>query len=284
MYGVVSPTSTGAPDPRASHTTVSISCWARSGPSSRSTASSASSHSCVSWGSASLAITAMSVVLEILGVVVADVRQIRQHHAQVMAERLLGGVRLAAADCVDHGLVLVDHLGDVAWLSQAQTAHTVEVPVRASHNRPRDRPAAELAQRVVKFVVEREEGVGVVVRGLLARDQRVQFGHVARVGALRSEANSRALERFAQELRVVHAGHADAAHERAELRDNLDQLVVAQPGHGFAYRGAAHAQELGQLVLGDLAAGLKLGADDRVTQAVVDRRACTGARSARDWP
>src|SRR3954468_16497879 len=158
-YGVVSPTSTGAPDPRASHTTVSIRCWARSGPSSRRTASSAASHSCVSWGSASREITAMSVVLEILGVGCADVWQVRQDHAQVVAERFLGGVRLAAADRVDHRLVLLDHLGDVARLGQAQAAHAVEMPVRARDDRPCDRAAAQLAERRMQLIVEAEEPI-----------------------------------------------------------------------------------------------------------------------------
>src|SRR3954471_6926411 len=156
-YGVVSPTSTCAPEPRASLTTLSISCWARSGPSSRSTASSASSHSWVSWGSTSRGITAMSVVLEVLGVVVADVWQVRENHAQVVTKRVLGGVGLAAADGGDDGLVLFDHLGDVAGLGQAQAAHTVQVPVRARDNRPCDRAPAELAQARMKLVVEHEE-------------------------------------------------------------------------------------------------------------------------------
>src|SRR4051794_17641705 len=156
-YGVATPTSMLAQEPRASLTTVSSRCCARSGPSSRRTASSASSHSLVSWGSRSCGITAMSVVLEVLGVVGADVWQVRQDHAQVMTQGVLGGIRLAAADCVDHGLVLVDHLGDVARLGQAQAAHPVQVPVRASDNRPRDRAAAQLAERGVQLVVQHVE-------------------------------------------------------------------------------------------------------------------------------
>src|SRR3954467_2831702 len=97
-----------APDPRPPFPTVSSSCWARSGPSSRRTASSASSHSCVSWGSTSCGITAMSVVLEVLGVGCADVWEVRKDHAQVVAQSVLGGVGLATANSVDDGLVLLD--------------------------------------------------------------------------------------------------------------------------------------------------------------------------------
>src|SRR6476659_11294860 len=97
-----------APEPRASCTTVSSNCWARSGPSSRRTASSASSHSCVSWGSRSFGMTAISLVLEVLGVVVADVGQVREDHAQVMAERCLRLVGIALCDRGDYDFVLDD--------------------------------------------------------------------------------------------------------------------------------------------------------------------------------
>src|SRR5947209_9422563 len=124
-YGVVRPTSTGAPDSRASPTTASISCWARSGPSSRITASRASSHSRVSCGSVSRGITAMSVVLEVLGVVVANVRQVRQDHAQVVTECLFGGVTVVTGNRANHLLVLVDHFSDVARVRQAQPADAI---------------------------------------------------------------------------------------------------------------------------------------------------------------
>src|SRR5436190_3168806 len=209
-YGVVSPTSTWAPDPRASLTTLSISCWARSGPSSRRTASSASSHSCVSWGSVSRAITAMSVVLEVLGVVSTDRRQVRQDHAQVVAKRELGPIGVVGAHGVDDGVVLVDHLCDVARLGEAQTAHTVQVPVRARDNRPGDRAAAHLAECRVEPIVEHVEAACVrrVASALLVRDQGVELGDVGAVCALGGEADGGALERLAQELRVVDAGDA----------------------------------------------------------------------------
>src|SRR4051794_16773659 len=260
-YGVATPTSMLAQEPRASLTTVSSRCCPRSGPSSRRTASSASSHSCVSWGSASRGITAMSVVLEVLGVVGPDVWQVRQDHAQVVAESSLGGVGLVAADGIDHGLVLADHLGDVARLGQAQAAHSIEMPVRALHNRPRDRAAAHLAECRMQQIVEDVEraGVGGVAGGLLARDDRAELDDVGAVRALGGQADCGALERLAQELRVVDSGHADRADEGAELRDDLDELVVAQARERLADGGPADAELLGDLVLGDLPAGLELG-------------------------
>src|SRR5204862_1130384 len=59
------------------------------------------------------------VVLEVLGVVVANRRQVREDHAQVVAERIFGGVGVAGPDSVDDRLVLLDHFSDVAWLGQA---------------------------------------------------------------------------------------------------------------------------------------------------------------------
>ena len=131
----------------------------------------------------------------------------------------------------------------------------------------------------MQLVVEREElaGVAEVARVLLLRNEVLELRDVVAVGALCREANRRALERLAQELRVVDAGHADAADEGAELRDDPDELVVAQPRERLAHRRAADAELVGDLVLRDLPPGLELGRDDRVAHCVVDREAGTAA-------
>src|SRR4051794_6989182 len=226
----------------------------------------------------------MSVVLEILGVGCADVWQVRQDHAQVVAERFLGGIRFAAADGVDDGLVLLDHLGDVARLGQAQAAHAVEMSVRARNDRPRNRAPAQLAERRGQLIVEAEEriGIGGVACRLLMRDDGAELGDAAAVGALCGEPHGRALERLAQELRVVDARDADAAHKRSELRDDLDELVVAQARERFAYRRPADAELVGDLVLRDLPSGLELGRDDRVAQGFIDGKPGAAAVGARD--
>jgi octanoyl-[GcvH]:protein N-octanoyltransferase len=202
----------------------------------------------------------------------------------VVPESVLSRVRLAPANGVDDGLVLLDHLSDVAGLGQAQPPHAVQMPVGARDDVPRDRAAAQLAKGGVELVIELEEGAGIggVPRGLLVPDDGAQPVDPRSVDTLGGQAHSGALERLAQELRVIDARDADAAHERAKLRHDLDQLVVAQPRQRLAHGRATDAEPVGDLVLGDLAAWLELSRDDRVPQGLVDGEACTTAVGARD--
>ena len=127
-----------------------------------------------------------------------------------------------------------------------------------------DRSQSVRWKRVVEHV-ERVEVVGVA--GALLRAQVVlQRGDVVLGGELGGAADARALERLADELRVGHRGRRDAGHERAQLRHDLDQPLVAQAHERLADRGPAHAEPGGQLVLRELPAGLQLRADDRLAQ------------------
>ncbi len=135
-----------------------------------------------------------------------------------------------------------------------------------------DRAAGQVAQRLVELVVEHVEGVEV--RGLsrallgdevLLEPLEVLVGHAAGGGAHRG-----ALERLADELRVGDRARGDGGDERAELRHDLDEAIVAQALQRLAHGRAADAERRGELVLGELAAGREVGPHDRVAQAGVD--------------
>ena len=143
---------------------------------------------------------------------------------------------------------------------------------RALADGPDGAVLGEVAERLVEGVVEHVEGVEVVgvARAILRAQVVLQRGDVVLGRKLGGAAYAGALERLADELRVGHRGRRDARHERAELRHYLDQALVAQPHQRFADRRAADAEPRGELVLGELAAGLELRAQDRLAQ----RRVC----------
>ena len=194
---------------------------------------------------------------------------------------MLGGVRVVLGHRGDDGAVLGDHLHQIAGLGQAQPPDAVEVALGALAERPRDLVAAEVAQRAVQVVVEDVEAVvvGGLARGLLAADDHLEAGEVLVAHAQRG-ARGRPRTR-APRARTARRPprSADAGHEGPELRHDLDQPVVAQALQRLADRRAADAEQRGQLVLGELAAGLELRGHDRVAQEHVDlapRAGCGG--------
>ena len=144
--------------------------------------------------------------------------------------------------------------------------------------------AAEVAQGVVKLVVEDVEGVEVVRPRATASWRRMIASRPARSWSRARSAvlaDRGALERLAHELGVGDGVLADAGHERAELRNDLDEPVVAQALERLADRRAADAEQRRELVLGQLAAGRELGGHDRVAEQGVDLAARAGAPVAR---
>jgi hypothetical protein len=141
----------------------------------------------------------------------------------------------------------------------------------------------EIAERLVERVVEHVERVEVVAvaRALLRAQDVLQRGDVVLGREVGRAAHAGALERLADELRVGDGRRRDARDEGAELRHDLDQPVVSQSLQRLADRRAAHAEQGGELVLGDLAAGRELDGHDGVAQQCVDRAAGPRAAVAR---
>ena len=102
------------------------------------------------------------VLLEVLGVSLADGGQAGQDHPQVVAQLALGGDGVMVDDRADDGPVLGEHLAAVAGLGQAEQTDTVELPARALAQPPRDRATRQVAEQPVQVVVEAGEGRGVV--------------------------------------------------------------------------------------------------------------------------
>ena len=146
---------------------------------------------------------------------------------------------------------------EIAGDGHAQAAHPVEVPARALAHGPDGVVLGQVAQPLVERVVEHVEGIEVVgvARPPLRAQVVLQRGHVVLGRELGGAAHAGALQRLADELRVGDRGGRDPGDERAELRDDLDQPLVAQPHQRLADRRAAHAQARGQLVLGELPSG-----------------------------
>ena len=168
--------------------------------------------------------------------------------------------------------MLGDHLLEVARLRQAEAPHAVEVALHALRHLPRDGVPGHLADRGVELVVEHGEALVVAVLGDLglAAHEAGERGDVAGLGARRGKAHRGALERLADELRVLHGRGADPRDERAELGHDLDEALVAQPDQRLAHRRAADREAVGELVLGEALPGGELRGDDRVAQRAVD--------------
>ena len=124
----------------------------------------------------------------------------------------------------------------------------------------------------MKRGVERVERLDVAARlgPFLRGEVGLQGLELLRAGALGGEPDGAAFEGLEYEGGVGDRVVADQRDERAELRDDGHQALVPQAGERFADRGAADAEQLGKLVLGEAAAGLELGADDRLAQGRVN--------------
>jgi hypothetical protein len=142
------------------------------------------------------------------------------------------------------------------------------VALGALRDRAGDRVAAEVAEAGVERLVEDVERLEVagVARAVLGVDHRPQLGDVVVGGALGGEADGGALQRLAHELRVAHAADGDRGDERAALRRDLDELLVAQADQRLADRGAGDAELARQLVLGQPCARRQLHGDDGLAQ------------------
>jgi hypothetical protein len=182
--------------------------------------------------------------------------------------RVLGAVGVRGGDRRDQFAVLGDHLAEVAGLRQRQAADAVEVAVRAARKRPGDLVSAQLGEQAVERLVERVERlrVALLLGALLRGEVRLQVGEAGVGDALDGAADRGALERLAHEGGVLDGGEADQRHERAELPHDRDEPLVPQPRERLAHRRAAHAEQLGQLVLGQPPPRLQLGAHDRSAQ------------------
>src|SRR3954451_16198422 len=235
-YGVLRSSAGCSPRRRASAKTCSSSSRARSGASWRMAASRASTHSAVSAGSTSpppsaawwlTCSTAMSGLLEELGVGALDVGQVGQDHAQVVAQGALGALRVVVGDGRDHLVVLVDHLLAVAGGREGQPSHAVELPAGPLADAPRDLAAGEVADRAVQRLVEAIEGLGVAGPhgALLLGQVGLQADEVGGLGQLGRDADGVALQRLADEVRVGDGVRADERDERAQLRDDRHQAV-----------------------------------------------------------
>ena len=150
--------------------------------------------------------------------------------------------------------MLGHHLLEVAGLRQAQAADAVEMALDALGDLPGDRMAGELAERGVELVVEHARSA----RGRRARQTSAWRRTSPRSAAMspasarvRGEPHGGALERLADELRVVDGGRADPRDVGAELGHDLDEALVAQADQRLAHRRAADGEPLGELVLGD---------------------------------
>ena len=124
----------------------------------------------------------------------------------------------------------------------------------------------------MKRLVEGVEGIHVA-RGLgpvLGGEIGLQLLELVGAGTLGGEPDRTALEGLSHERGVRDRVVGDERDEGAELRDDGHQALVAQAGKPLAHGGAADAEELGELVLGEAAAGLELGADDRFAEREVD--------------
>src|SRR6476646_7694319 len=121
-----------------------------------------------------------------------------------------------------------------------------------------------LADRAVELVIQHVETLVLVsVADLtLPQDQSVESIDIGGLRVRGGKPDGRALERLAHELRVVYRALADPGDERAELGHDLDKTVVAQADQSLSDRRPAHAEALGQLILGELATRLELTALD----------------------
>ena len=158
---------------------------------------------------------------------------------------------------------------DSSGSGMAQTADAVQVAAGAQAHGPHGAVPA----------TGRTAPGGTRRRARRRRRSRRRRGRApARAGCPRSAAMSSSVASSAARRTAAHSsasrmncgvgdgGRRDAGDERAELRDDLHQPLVAQAHERLADRGAADAEPGGELVLRQLAAGLELRAHDRLPQ------------------
>ena len=179
-------------------------------------------------------------LLEVIGVGGTDLRHAREHHPQVMSERLLGPLGVAVGHRRHDGAVLGDHLGEVPGLRQAQSPHAVEVAVRPAAEPPRDVAAAQLAEAAAgRGVACRTRRRRPPARRAPARRGWPAAPRAAPAWHARSRAGSRCTRVLAHERGVSDGLVRDQRHERAQLRDDRHEPVVAQARERLADRGGS---------------------------------------------
>ena len=77
------------------------------------------------------------------------------------------------------------------------------------------------------------------------------------------------LDGLPDELRVGHLPHVDPGDERAELREDLHEVLVGEQDEALSHRGARHRQLRGEVVLRQGRTGRELAADDATAQLFV---------------
>ncbi|MDT4838193.1 hypothetical protein FQZ97_719410 [compost metagenome] len=190
----------------------------------------------------------------------------------MLAQYLLGALRILGDEGVEQALVIVQDTLGLAGLREVQAAQAVQVAAVALLQFPQPGHAG----RVVHVAVERLVGVDELlvlaagVAGALQFDAGLQAQEQRRVGPLRQHLHDFEFERAPQEMRLAGRRDIDAADHCRVLRIDLDQGFFRQPHQRIAYGGLAEAVGVGQRNPRQRRAGGEFQGDDLFAQVFED--------------
>ena len=212
---------------------------------------------------------------EVLGMGFANLRDGSERAAQVAPHRCLGRLGLAGEQRVEDVAVVAQDPRRLALRRQVQVAQPIDVAAALDDELPQPLAPDGLEQRQVERLVLRSEGRGIAVLDpdrfhLVEHELRRPQIELAR--ARGDGAGDFALERRAQELRLMCLFEVDRRHEGAGLGVDDHEFLLFQPKQRVPDRGLADAKAFRQGRPRQRRARSQLQGDDLRSQNLEDLR------------